>query len=133
MTPAPLSRRNRVAALVTLGVGIVCALVAWALVGTAGLGSSALGTVLVLAFFSAGMLPFLVAGDGSQAGLAFLVLGMTYVLRVLLGAVVYVAADRVEGVSSKAVGLTVIACALAWLNTQVLLGLSRRHQPVLDV
>ncbi len=133
MKPGLLAHRNRVAALVTLGVGVVCALVSWAAVGSTGPLSSALGTALVLVFFSAGTLPFLVAGDGSRSALAFLVLGMTYVLRILLGVVVYGLAANADGVSSKAVGLTVIACALAWLNTQVLLGLSRKHQPLLDV
>lgn len=126
-------RRNRTCALVTLAVGALCVLVAWLVVGGAGPVSALLGLVMVLVFFLAGAVPLLVVGDGSQSGFAFLVLAMTYVLRILLGVVVYVAATRSPAIDRQAVGLTVIVCALAWVNTQVVLGLSRRHQPTLDV
>jgi hypothetical protein len=89
--------------------------------------------VMVLVFFTAGSLPLVIAGDGGRSGFAFLVLAMTYVLRILLGVVVYVVATRSPSIDRQAVGLTVIVCALAWVNTQVVLGLSRRHQPTLDV
>lgn len=128
-----LRRRNRACALVTLAVGTLCVLVAWIAVGSNGPGSALLGVVMVLVFFSAGSLPLAIAGDGSRSGFAFLVLAMTYVLRILLGVVVYVIATRSPSIDRQAVGLTVIVCALAWVNTQVVMGLSRRHQPTLDV
>lgn len=128
-----LVRRNRACALVTLAVGALCVLVSWFAVGGHGPGSALLGVVMVLVFFSAGSLPLAIAGDGSKSGFAFLVLAMTYVLRILLGVVVYVVATRSPSIDRQAVGLTVIVCALAWVNTQVVLGLSRRHQPTLDV
>lgn len=123
--------RNRTAALVTSGAGLL----AMAVVGlTAGEpGSVLLGLAMVLGFFGAGSLPFAVVGDGSRAGLAFLVLGMTYLLRVLLGAVAYVVAVQLPWVDMRVVGLTVIGCALVWTATHVVLGLSRRHQPTLEV
>ena len=128
-----LRRRNRTCALVTLAVGALCVLVAWAAVGSHGPGSALLGLVMVLVFFSAGTLPLLVVGDATQSGFAFLVLAMTYILRILLGVVVYVVAIRSPAIDRQVVGLTVIVCALAWVNTQVVLGLSRGHQPTLDV
>ena len=128
-----LVRRNRVCALVTLAVGALCVLVSWAAVGSQGPGSALLGLVMVLVFFSVGTIPLAVAGDGTRSGFAFMVLAMTYVLRILLGVVVYVIASASPSIDRQAVGLTVIACALAWVNTQVVLGLSRKHQPTLEV
>jgi hypothetical protein len=115
-----LSTRNRRAGLVTAAVGGVAVLVSWAVVGDQGPLSALLGTVLVLVFFSAGTLPFVV-------------LGMTYVLRILLGVAVYQVATRARSVDSTVVGLTIIGCALAWTNTQVVLGLRRAHQPTLEL
>jgi hypothetical protein len=104
-------------------------------VGSRGPGSALLGVIMVLVFFGAGSLPFVVAGDGTQgrSGFAFLVLGMTYVLRILLGVGVYVVASESDSVNSTVVGLTVIGCALVWTNTQLFLGLSRRHRPTLEL
>jgi ATP synthase protein I len=113
----------------------VAVLVGWLAVGAHGPLSALLGLVLVLVFFSAGSLPFVVAGDGTggRSALAFLVLGMTYVLRILLGVAVYAVATRSDAVDTQVVGLTVIGCALVWTNTQLVLGLSRKHQPTLDL
>jgi len=55
------------------------------------------------------------------------------VLRILLGVVVYAVASSSDAVDSQVVGITVIGCALVWVNTQVFLGLSRRHQPTLEL
>lgn len=133
--PSLLAHRNRVAALATAAAGVVAVLVSWAAVGAHGPLSAALGAAMVLAFFSAGTLPFAVAGDGTRgrSGLAFLVLGMTYVLRILAGVAVYQVATRSDAVDSTVVGLTVIGCALVWTNAQLVVGLQRRHQPTLDV
>jgi ATP synthase protein I len=130
-----LAQRNRTAAATTALAGLLAVLVSWAAVGSSGPASALLGAVMVLAFFGAGALPFVVAGDGTQgrSGFAFLVLGMTYVLRILLGVAVYTVASESDAVDSKVVGLTVIACALVWTNTQLFLGLSRRHRPTLDL
>jgi ATP synthase protein I len=130
-----LASRNRTAAVTTTLAGVLAVLVAWAAVGADGPLSAALGAVLVLVFFGAGSLPFTVAGDGTQgrSGLAFVVLGLGYVLRILLGVVVYALASDADNVDTKVVGLTVIACALVWTNTQLFLGLSRRHRPTLEL
>lgn len=128
-----LGRRNRLAALVTSAVGLAAALVAWLAVGEEGPLSAALGAALVVVFLSAGTIPFAVAGDTTdgRGGLAFLVLGLTYALRLVLALVVAkVAAPHVDG---RTVGLTVLACATAWTATTLVLTLARRHQPGLDV
>lgn len=125
-----LARRTRVAALATSAAGLVAVLVAWAAAGEPL--SAVLGAALVLGFFLLGALPFVVADLGHK-GMAFLVLGMTYLLRVLLGVVVWAAAVQSDRFDRVVVGVTVIACALVWVNTQVVLGLSRRNQPTLDL
>lgn len=128
-----LGRRNRLAALVTSLVGLVAAGVAWAAVGDRGPVSALVGTLLVVVFLSAGTIPFVVAGDTRQGrgGIAFVVLAMTYALRLVLALVVAkVSAPHVDGM---AVGLTVVACAVAWTGTIVVLGVSKRHQPTLDL
>jgi len=130
-----IARRNRVAALVTCGAGGAGTAVAAVTHGDDGVWSALLGLVLVLVFFAAGSLPFAVAGDGQQGRgcLAFFVLGLTYVLRLLVGVVVYAVASSSADLDSRVIGLSIIGCALAWTAAHVVLGLSRRHAPTLDV
>jgi len=130
-----LGRRNRLAALVTGLVGLVAAGVSWVIVGTDGAWSALLGTVLVLAFLSAGSLPFVVAGDTrhGRGGVAFLVLGLTYALRLVLALVVLKLASRAAWVHGTVVALSVVAAAAAWAGTMLVVGISRRHQPTLDL
>ncbi|MGB8652826.1 MAG: hypothetical protein WCD35_19430 [Mycobacteriales bacterium] len=128
-----LGRRNRVAASVTALSGLVAALVSWLATGSHGAVSAFVGCGLVLVFLSAGSIPFVVAGDGTRgrAGLGFLVLGLTYALRLVLALVVLkVTADVLDG---TVVGLVVIACATVWTVTMLVIGLSRRHHPTLDL
>ena len=127
-----LARTYRTAALATLAAGLLAVLVAWLAVGAHGPLSAGLGTAIVLAFFGMGSLPLLVVGEGRN-GLAWVVLGLGYVLRILVGVVVWAVAVSSSAIDRRAVGLTVIGCALVWLNTQLLLGLSRRHRAPLDV
>ena len=127
-----LGRRNRTAALATLVAGVVAVLVAWLAVGSDGPLSALLGTTIVLVFFGLGTLPLALVGEGRN-GLAWLMLGMGYVLRIMVGVIVYAIAVSSDAIDRRAVGLTVIACALVWLNTQVFLGLRRKGQPTLEV
>ena len=128
-----LARRTRAAALATLAAGAVAVLVSWAAVGSEGPASAALGLAIVLAFFGMGTLPLAVVGEDGRGGLAWIVLALGYVLRILVGVVVYAVAVSSDAIDRRAVGITVIACALVWLNTQVFLGLRRKDQPTLDV
>jgi len=130
-----IGRRNRVAALVTSLVGLAGTAVAAAISGTDGVWSALLGLALVLGFMSAGSLPFVVAGDTQQGrgGAAFLVLGLTYALRLVVALVVLKVAARSHALDGQVIGLTVIACTVAWTATHVVLGLSRKHAPTLDV
>lgn len=128
-----IGRRNRLAALVTALTGLVAAGVAWGAVGGRGPLSALLGTVLVMVFLSAGSIPFAIAGDTQQgrSGLAFVVLGLTYALRLVLALVLLkVTQGHLDG---TVVGATVVVCALAWTGTVVVLGISKKHQPTLDL
>lgn len=127
-----LARTARPAALATLAAGLVSVVVAWSTVGAHGPLSAVLGTVIVLAFFGLGAVPLLLVGRGAN-GMAWVALGLGYVLRILVGVVVYAVAVSSSAIDRSAVGLTVIACALVWLNTQLVVGLRRRNQPTLDV
>lgn len=86
-----------------------------------------LAAALVLLFFWIGALPLLlVGGDLSLAGVGFLLLVMTYVLRLVALALVLAAASRTDAVDERWLALTVIVCALVWVGTQVaLVGRSR--------
>ena len=130
-----IARRNRVAALVTSAVGLAGTAVAAAASGSDGVWSALLGLALVLGFMSAGSLPFVIAGDTKQGrgGVAFVVLGLTYALRLVLALVLLKVAARSHVLDGRVIGLTVIACALAWTSTHVALGLSRKHAPTLDL
>jgi hypothetical protein len=127
--------RNRISMLTTALAGVLAIGISWAAVGSHGPLSALLGVVLVLVFFSAGTVPFLIAGDGTggRSALAFVVLGMTIVLRVLIGIAAYQVASRSDAVDTTVVGLTIIGCALVWTNTQLVVGLQRRNQPTLDL
>jgi hypothetical protein len=85
------------------------------------------GALVVIGFFWTGALPLLmVGGDTSKAGIGFVILMMTYALR-LVGLVVLLAvAAASDAVDVRWLALTVIACTLVWVGTQVaLVGRSR--------
>ena len=130
-----LAARNRIAALATAFAGLLAMIGSAIAVGSQGWLSALVGAALVVAFFLASGLPLLVAGDGQrgQAGMGFLVLLMTYVLRLLVAIGVLTVAATSGAVDRRAMGLTVIGCALVWTTTQVVLGARRSTQPTLDL
>ena len=82
---------------------------------------------LTLLFFWTGALPLLLLGGNlSLAGVGFLLLMMTYALR-LVGLVIALSiASRSGAVDMPWLAITVIACTLVWVGTQVaLVGRSR--------
>ena len=117
----------RAAPLAVLLAGGVSA-VAGALAGVEGapLGGP-LGAVITLLFFWIGALPLLlVGGNLSLAGPGFLLLLMTYGLRLVGLIVVLTVVERSGAVDTRWTALTVIACTLVWVTTQVaLVGRSR--------
>ena len=117
----------RAAPLTTLLAGAVSA-VAGAVAGRDGAPLGALlAAGLVLLFFWIGALPLLlVGGNLSLAGPGFLLLLMTYGLRLVGLVVALTVAGRSGAVDTRWLALTVIACTLVWVGTQVaLVGRSR--------
>lgn len=115
-----LGRKNVLAAVVTSAAAVVCALVAALSSGVAGAVSAAVGGAVVVAFCSSGTLPLAVFGGvGERAGVALAVLLLTYTLRLAVALVVLRLAGRSDLLEPRVIGLTVIACALAWTGTQV--------------
>jgi ATP synthase protein I len=99
--------------VLALLTGAAAVAVAWAAAGGEGLRGALVGVGLVLGFLLVGQLPVAqVARGRRRLGAALLVLLFVARLLVLLVAfgVFYVA----DGVDREALGLTVIACALAW-------------------
>ena len=127
-----LTRATKPAALATCAAGLVAVVVAWLVVGAHGPLSAVLGTVIPLAFFGLGALPLAVAAR-TGAGLAWLVLGLGYVLRIMVGVVVYAVAVSSDAIDRSVVGLTVIGCALVWLNTSLVWSMQRKNRPTLDL
>lgn len=81
-----------------------------------------LAGVLVVLFFWVGALPLLIVGGQlSLAGIGFLMLMMTYALRLVGLALVLSAASRSEAVDVRWLALTLIACTLVWVTTQAAL------------
>jgi ATP synthase protein I len=106
--------------LTTLLAGVASAALALA-VGADGAPLGALfAALLVVAFFSAGGVPLLlVGGELARAGIGFLVLMMTYVLRLVALLVVVTLAARSGAVDIEWLAGTLIACTAVWLTTQV--------------
>ena len=81
-----------------------------------------LAGVLVVLFFWTGALPLLlVGGDLSLAGIGFLMLMMTYALRLVGLAVALAVASRSDAVDVRWLAFTLMACALVWVITQAAL------------
>ncbi len=108
--------------LPTLFAGVVLAVVGSQTVGSRGPVSAALGTLLVLLFFWTGTLPLqVVRREQDRAAFGLVVLLMNYVLRLLLAVLVLALAERADAVDNRWTGLSVIACTLVWVGTQVAL------------
>ena len=117
----------RTAPVTTLVAGAVSAGIGAALGRDGAVAGALLAAVLVVLFFWIGALPLLlVGGQLSLAGVGFLMLMMTYALRLVGLAVVLALAARSDAVDVRWLALTLIACALVWVITQAaLVGRSR--------
>jgi hypothetical protein len=94
---------------------------AFVLGGTEALAGAAVGLALVAVFLASGRLPFLI--DTQLApGVAYLVLGINYLFRVVLLLVALIALKDQPWLDARALGVVVIAGALVW-NAMAL----RRH------
>lgn len=117
----------RAAPVTTLVAGAVSAGIGLALDREGAVAGGLIAGVLVVLFFWIGALPLLlVGGQLSLAGVGFLMLMMTYALRLVGLALVLAAAARSDAVDVRWLALTLIACSLVWVTTQAaLVGRSR--------
>ena len=118
-----MSRRSHrwAAPAATLLAGAACAVAGGVAEGGSGALSAALGAVVVLGFFGSGIVPlFVVRGeDDSSKGLATGILLLTYTLRLAVAVAVLRLGSAAESLDQRWLGLSVIACALAWTGGQV--------------
>jgi ATP synthase protein I len=105
----------------TLGAGAACAVAGGLAEGGSGALSAALGAVVVLGFFGSGIVPLLVVrgDDESSKGLATGILLLTYTLRLAVAVAVLRLGSAADALDQRWLGLSVIACALAWTGGQV--------------
>ena len=98
--------------------GVVAVLVAAVVAEGQAVTGALLGAGLVLAFLLVGQLPVSQAARGRR-WLGALLLVVLFVVRVVLLLVAFQLVVSSDGVGRRAVGLTVIACALAWTGGTV--------------
>ena len=128
----PVSRRQtRAATRAVALVGVIAGAVGLVAQGLPGLSSGLLGAVVALAFFQGGLAPLKLGGLwGEKAGPGVIFLLVNYVFRLVALLLVLVLA-LAAGVHGRTLGLTIVACALAWVVAQAYVSL-RYHDP-LDV
>lgn len=117
----------RTAPVTTLAAGVLSAGVGLAVGRDGAAAGAVIAAVLVILFFWTGALPLLlVGGDLSLAGIGFVMLMMTYALRLVGLAVALALAARSDSVDERWLAGTLIVCALVWVITQAgLVGRSR--------
>ena len=112
----------RAAPVTTMLAGVVSAGIGLGVDREGAVLAGLLAGVLVVLFFWTGALPLLlVGGDLSLAGIGFLMLIMTYALRLVGLAVALALAARSDAVDVRWLAFTLMACALVWVITQAAL------------
>lgn len=101
------------AVLATLAVGALAVVVAAAVAGGPGATGASIGLTLVVGFLLLGQVPVAQVARGRR-GLGAALLLLLYTARVVLLLVALRVLSDADGVHRGAVGLTIIACALAW-------------------
>lgn len=114
------------------GAALVSAVVATALAGGRGLAGALLGAGLVLTFFLLGHLVLTLLRD-IEPSLYLVIALLTYVLQVVALLAVFGSFSAwSDSVSAPALGLTIVACTIAW--TTAMVAASRRQRiPLFDL
>lgn len=108
----------RRAGSVTLAVGVVGTIIAWATGGTPGLIAGVLGTVIVLAFFSVGQI-VLGAVLKNNPQNAMLVAMTLYLVKIGVLLVLLLVLQDATFFAPKAFAAVIVACTLAWTFMEV--------------
>jgi hypothetical protein len=108
----------------TAAVGGLVAVAGGIAAGASGAVSALLGLLVVLGFFVTGIVPLLLVRgeDESSKGLATGILLLTYTLRLAVAVAVLRVGAAADALDRRWLGLSVIACALAWTTGQVVRG-----------
>ncbi len=115
----------RRAAGLTAGVAAVLVAVSAGLVGIKGLVGALLGVALVTVFFGISIVVVGRAARISPAAMMVAALG-TFLVKVVVLAVVVSAVYRTTAFSTRALGFTAIACILTWGAAQVIVAMRVR-------
>ena len=92
----------------------------WLALGTSGLFSGALATVLVVAFLTTGLVPVkLIHRPQDYPGLSIAVLLLTYALRVVLVLMALSLLGRTDVADGRWLAVTIVAVALTWSGAHV--------------
>jgi len=114
----PLAPMARAVALPSLAVGLVVAVIAFAVEGSGAFWSAVAGSVLASAFFATGQVVLHVLRSVPPATLLLVAL-LTYALQVVVLLAVYATfvrdADPDSGFSATAVGVSIIASTAVWI------------------
>ena len=133
-TPGRAWRAVRSGFGASLLTGIASTLVALTIAGTPGAWGAALGASLVVGFFAVGAAVLTVFRDVPPAALLVIAL-LTYALQAVALLAVYAAFVRhpawAEAVSTRALGLTTLACTLAH-SAGLIAALRTSRTPVFD-
>ena len=111
--PGPVRTMLGRAVWLTVVVGLVCAVVAGVAAGADGVRAALVGLALVLGFLLIGQLPVSQVAAGRRVLAAGLLLSL-YSTRLLLVLIAIRLVSEAGAVDRRALGLTMVACALAW-------------------
>ena len=130
--PAVVALQTRRAGQLVLVVGLACTAAGAVVVGASGAWAGLVATAAVLGFFVAGAAPVLRGrAFESNPGLGMAVVLVGYGARLVLVALLAFLVALVVDLHSRTLGLTVMACAVAWVLGSAVVAL-RGHVP-LDV
>jgi hypothetical protein len=125
---------HRVARWWTLGAGAACAVVAYFTAGASGLAGAAVGTALVVAFLSSGLIPvLLIKNEQVTPAMGLGVLLLTLSLRMMLTVAALVLLSRTDALDRQWIGATVVVTALTWISIHVAHAIRRsRSEPTIE-
>lgn len=103
-----------------VAAGVLCTLGGWLAVGTNGLVSGALATVLVVVFLTTGLVPVrLIQRPQDYPGLSIAVLLLTYALRMVLVLMALTLLGRAGISDGTWLAVTIVLVALTWSGAHI--------------
>jgi ATP synthase protein I len=122
----------RTAVVLCLVAGVVSAIASTLAVGVDGLYGALVGTGVVLVFFGLGHVVLMMLRD-IEPSMLLLVAMLTYLLQVVCLLAVFASFATWSGdISTRALGLTIIACTICW-TVGLVLSSRRQRIPLFDL